>query len=507
MIFKPEKGTFKDNFILFEGGKFYLFAMYAKDGAPRDENGYRNVYLAVSDDGVHWEERGAVIEEAPFPIWAMAVHRAGGQFILNHGSFGADGKQNVIKQWASRDLLHWTYLGEERDVHPDFSQCGENARLDCMYVLHEEDGYYAFATGPQWLFYSKNGVDWQSLPTPRIEWGDYPPSPMPADEGIFEVAGCEKVGGRYYLVGGWFNYLGYPGYGDHVLSARSPKGPFSPCSPKYRLNGHSERWVCLWARFCRTPDELLVSSYMADGYSYECGSTWLPPLKKVLCGTNSISLGYWQGNESLKGEVLPAGSGSFRPVPFAAGAVLAGGEGVSLKTNTCRSSLCRLPTEICAAFSPCEEIAGGVVLEGELCFTSPSPRETDGAAGFYLPETEKGGTAMLVGTSGVLRIGHFFESNGAPVFVPEDESRTGIYATATRIEQGKKHAFRLFVRRNMFELYIDGVLAQTFNTAHEYPQAGAVPSGIGFAVENGCAEFSHLKMWKMSLEGGKGEGL
>jgi hypothetical protein len=47
-----------------------------------------------------------VIKDAPFNIWAMAIHRVGGRFIMNHGSFTKLGVQNVLRFWESQDLLH-----------------------------------------------------------------------------------------------------------------------------------------------------------------------------------------------------------------------------------------------------------------------------------------------------------------------------------------------------------------------------------------------------------------
>ena len=83
MIYRPSVGRFKDGFILWHEGQFYLFSMYT----PSDEANFRNVWLATSNDGVHWEDVGPVIKDAPFHIWAMAVHRVGDKFIMNHGSF------------------------------------------------------------------------------------------------------------------------------------------------------------------------------------------------------------------------------------------------------------------------------------------------------------------------------------------------------------------------------------------------------------------------------------
>lgn len=470
--------------------------MTVKENGRRDETGYKNVFLATSEDGVHWKDFGCVIE-APFPVWAMMVYRCEDGYILNHGSFDSDGKQNVIKLWKSADLLHWEYTGEEYDVFPDYEQCSPRSRLDCMYVLREPDGYYGIATGPQWLFRSADGLRWESLPTPKIEWGDFPPSPMEPEEGVFEVAGCEKIGGKYYLIGGWFNYMGYPGYGDYVLAADALTGPYRPVAPKYRFNGHSDRWVCLWARYLTKRDELLFSSYMVDGYSYECGTTWLPPLKKV-CATagGGIAPRWWAGNEALKGERAAFSGKEFSAVPFlqSCGRAECGGA-IALQTHKQYSSLFREKTDLFGVFLKTPAPQKGMVLEGKVLLYNDSPRDIASAAGFYLPETESSGTGILIGNCGYVRIGRLFSKDGEVCFSVEDESRTGICATTTRMETGKEHAFRLLAKENMFEIYLDDGLVQTFNTAHDPQTQPLCPAGIGFLVENGKARFSDLRMW------------
>src|ERR1035437_9968291 len=130
MIYKPSTGRFKDISIVWHEGKYYLFSMYS----PGIEGDFRNVWMAVSSDGVHWDHLGPVIKDAPVYIWAMAVHKVGDRFIMNHGSFThpENGKQNVIRFWESTDLVHWTFMGHEADLTPDLRRYLPDSRLDCM---------------------------------------------------------------------------------------------------------------------------------------------------------------------------------------------------------------------------------------------------------------------------------------------------------------------------------------------------------------------------------------
>lgn len=85
MIYRPSVGRFKDGFVLWHEGQFYLYSIYMP--AAGDDSHFRNVWLATSRDGVHWKDVGAVVNYAPFNIWAMSVHQVGDRFIMNHGSF------------------------------------------------------------------------------------------------------------------------------------------------------------------------------------------------------------------------------------------------------------------------------------------------------------------------------------------------------------------------------------------------------------------------------------
>ncbi len=226
MVYRPSVGRFKDGFILCHQEQFYLFSMYT----PGGEEDFRNVWLATSRDGVHWQHVGPVIQDAPFNIWAMSVHQVGDKFIMNHGSFSRGGVQNVIRFWESKDLVQWTFMGHEADLFPDARWYHPDSRLDCMSVVPvAEEGrtrYYGYATGPGGFLESADGTHWSGLPQPQIDWGVVPPPPTPPDEGGFEVGGCHEIGGRFFLVGGWFNYMGSTGYGVYTLIADTPRGPF-----------------------------------------------------------------------------------------------------------------------------------------------------------------------------------------------------------------------------------------------------------------------------------------
>jgi len=507
MVYRPSVGRFKDGFVLWNEGQFYLYSMYMD--APGDDSHFRNVWLATSPDGVHWQDVGPVIKDAPFNIWAMAVHKVGDRFIMNHGSFSQAGLQNVIRFWESTDLVHWTYMGGETDLFPDARWYDPNSRLDCMSVVPAtEDGrarYFGYATGPGGFLESDDGLHWSGIPEPHFDWGTVPPPPMTRDEGVFEVGGCHEIGGRYYLLGGWFNYMGTTGYGVYTLTADSPRGPFRPDEAAYRLCGNSGRWVAMWARFCPTDQELLINGYMYSGYTYETGETWLPPLKRAVVDSGGhLRLGYWQGNEAIKGQPLSVDLSACSMVfPSAAGTACSSGmsgERLELQAQPERGSIQRtdVPTTVAVVDSPLD-FGRGVVIEGTIQATCRDRRLTASSVGLYLEEQPGEGTAILLHGYGRTEIGKMTLTDRV-AFEPEDVIGPGCAAPAGILPH-KDHTFRLLARGNMFEFYLDDMLVQTFNTTHAPGGTGRTPQRIGFIAQNGLGLMGDVRAWSMSLGG------
>lgn len=231
MFYKPSRGKMKDDCMFFHDGKYYLYSMYAKELKYDNMAAlYNNVWLAISEDGVHFQDYGCVVEDAPFPIWAMKVYATNRGFYMNSGSFGPTGAQNVLKFWYSTDLIHWEYLPELDLIAPP--KDGKDVRLDCMSVIHdiEKQCYYGYATGHYNFLRSDDGVHWEFCD------GQIDSSPFPAfkpEDGGFEIADCFCFDGSYYMLCGAFGYLGTSGYGVYVFRSDSPFGPFRPDFPAF----------------------------------------------------------------------------------------------------------------------------------------------------------------------------------------------------------------------------------------------------------------------------------
>ena len=304
MIYRPSVGRFKDGFVLWHKDQFYLFSMYNTTG---DEANFRNVWLATSSDGVHWKDVGPVIKDAPFNIWAMSVHRVGDRFIMNHGSFTRPGVQNVIRFWESTDLVHWTFMGHEADLFPDPRWYHPDSRLDCMSVVPVvEDGqtkYYGFATGPGGFLESdgrhslvgkaatarSTGAPFRLRPRRRTR----------ADSR--SVAATRSAASTIWSAAGSTTWAP-PDTASTRSSPTRRQVPFAPTRPPIDCAATRRAGSPCGPASARPNSDLLVNGYMYSGYTYETGETWLPPLKRAVVDSGGhLRLGYWKGNDALKG--------------------------------------------------------------------------------------------------------------------------------------------------------------------------------------------------------------
>ena len=198
MLYRPEKGKLWDPTVLRWQGRFYLFTMYY---APGGSESYA-CRLAVSEDGVHWEDRGNVLTDER-PVWKCGVLRAGdGRFYMNYGTTSGQGVNDMMGYAVSDDLVHWEKTGYDA---PDPHWYEPHERWDHMYCRESEHGGYAGCivavpkageSGLCGLRRSQDGRTWETCPPPPVDWCGY----ESARE--MEVGGFERLGGRWYLMGG-----------------------------------------------------------------------------------------------------------------------------------------------------------------------------------------------------------------------------------------------------------------------------------------------------------------
>ena len=431
MIYKPSKNRMKDNCMFYHDGTYYLYSMYIKDGSEL----FNNVWCATSKDGVHFEDYGAVVEDFPKQIWAMKVYEGDDGFYMNSGSFTEDGKQAVLKFWHSYDLINWTYKSELDVISPEADKKG--IRLDCMCVVENGGKYYGYATGQYGYLTSSDGAHW----TPNPINISYKPFPEYNNAlGGFEIADFIYIDGMYYLLCGGFGHLGMRGYGVYLYQSENPKGPFSPCLPFYRINGTSNRWVNMWERCFKKDGELLAHNYMYDGYTYECGNVYLPPIKKLEKEGNRLYLKWWENNNLLKGELLS-------------------------KTDCLSSQIGEIDI-FDEEHNDCD-ISSGIFLPNSAFIEAKLTLETNkftkySYGGIYLGEDKTQGTAILFDTFGKCDIAYI--KNGK---IEKIEDTIGFGSCSIyHLADGETYDIRIITKDGMFEVYVNNIYLQTFNSAH-----------------------------------------
>ncbi len=480
---RPAKGTMKDNCVVWHDGAFYMLSMYKPDGGD-----WNCVWLAKSPDGVHWSDVGAVIKDRPWQVYALRVWKVGDEFIMDHGSFTGP-NQDVLRFWKSKDLVHWEYMDEPFAVRRPDGQ-----RLDHMDVTTVDEGgkkeWYGYACGG--ILRSEDGIRWKWVSDYTVTdnlRGAYPLGPHVS--GVGETGGCERIGGKYYLLTGG-EFPADLNYAVATYVADQPLGPFRPDYSAFRLCGNSGRkLVCVWAHYCRHPDGLLIANYL---YDVAKDNYCMPSLKKaVVDEAGHLRMGYWPGNEAAKGAETPVDWGKYRVETTAGSPSFAASNG-AIRMGVGPAP----PVGWLTAAEPIYAVAmndlkldvdSGFVLEGTMRVDGPG-RQRMGGIGVCFEEGPQTGTAVLLEAWGLTQIGKLTWS-GTPHFECEDRTGYGC-ATVAGIPEGATCKFRVLFRQGLFEVYLDDRLVQIFSTEH--------PTGrVGLVVHDSAGTFGDLHVWPMTL--------
>lgn len=490
-IYKTPTGTLKDNTVIWHEGTFYLFTMYGQEEMKGNDSLFNSVWLATSNDGVHWKDVGTVIKDQPFAIWSLSVWKAGNRFIMNHGSHSPG---DILRFWQSKDLTNWENLGEAYAVRSPNGQ-----RLDCMNVLSiEEEGktqWYGYATGG--LLRSEDGVKWhwkEDFKLSDLNWK------------ITEAGGCAEINGKYYVTSGWVQAL--PGdfnYSTLTFVSEKPEGPFRPDFEALRLTGHSGLiTVALWARFCRLPEELLLTNYIVDIHT-QVPTWWHAPMKKAIVDKDGhLRMGYWTGNDALKGspiQLKPCHSKLRFPAPESH-------KEMNEVVFTCESNSVQFsrqpganpsyigyadPRTAVVVLNEQFDNRKGFVLEGRMKVDPMNKgilSKGIPGVGLFLEETPNQGTAVLFNTCHLTELGTITLKDDAH-FDCKDRIGFGC-AAAAGIQESIASTFRLLFRNDTFELYLNDLLVQTYFTTN-------ATGRVGFIVRDGEAVFDNLRGWEMNL--------
>lgn len=509
-LYQPSEGFFWDPSVIYANNKYYMYSMYGGD----------KVWLATSQDGVHWKDYGVVLKSEGFKnnaVWKQYIAKVGDRYIMNHGAFTDKGtNNNLLRFYESTDLIHWKYL-YEIPIDSHFYEAG--GRWDHMYMIPKNDekpsdGYLGYVVadpidhGGFGMMESPDGIHYHPIKAPDILAKFQVPT--------LEVGGIKKLGSKYYFLGGNVNHYGFHGYGVYTYLADSPTGPFRPDMGAYRLTGTSgidgDYYIHILCAFVKDSPEDLVSdpfSFMSSPGTDGRG-TWFLPMRKAVVDTQGhLHLGYWKQNDLAKGDeikvdpaqnttVFPPGQTDSDPIIRVAATT------DSLVVHTDKpwrrfSWLdARSTRKGVVLLNQYFDLDKGLIIEGHIKARVLNSKLQDSRrtyAGFYVEGADKGpGTAILLEVGepqwresqiGKLRLDTEFHFDSLDV--------TGRNcATVTGLDNNRNHTFRLWLRGGQMELYVDDLLMQTF-----FIQS---PSGrIGFVAQESEAQFSQLKFYQMNF--------
>ncbi len=513
-----------DNCTIYDRGRYYAFF---STGAPSEPNpGGRPIAIdiAESDDGVRWRFLARDLVPIPGAHAGYGVARIGDR-VMYYPTCSNETRGVHFKVYASHDFIHWEHLGDELDVVPDRRYYRD--RWDEVHVLPEKengmDVYYGYISSEVredigapgvGMLKSRDGVRWEVLPPPVIEWGELPAQHM-------ELNFCERIDGRYYLSMSGRFYLDSYGYSLYTFVGDSPQGPFRPDREMFRLCGTSRRSVTWLGHPLHGPDGLLVALWLSSGQPHDLPSDnfGIGPLKRLCCEDGHLRLRYWSNNDRAKGRAIPDIARAPQWVHPAAAVkterdTLETHDGIVEMSASRDGSLVMLDHRF--------EANRGFILEGHVTVRenrgSIASHQHAAAAGLFFESEAGRGYAIIPDTLGVTRTGpltyadhriaetDIYEHSGQQLvqgrsgapqgtcsFVCEDTVGPFGHASYCGVRHGTRHAFRLIARGGFFELYIDDYYVQT------YVLPSPFTGRVGLVVFDGTCRVEGLGAWDIDV--------
>lgn len=468
MLFKPQNTKLWDTFILPHDGRYYLFYLQMRS---RAWDGYG---LAVSDDLVHWEDRGTILTVEPegSGMGSGMVWRAGERWILNF-SYGEEGSQRIYFA-ESDDLLVWRKLPKEIVCAPDprWYECTGTtsstcARWDNIWAIPQNDGTFigflvaSSKDGPA----GANGVVGMVSSKDGIHWVAEPPASMPCGMVWAEVGCYFRFSDRHYLLVGSSSGLGPrfdPVYtasgkagGMYVMMSDSIRGPYSLVGGDPMLLGCRNappNWAYIPAYYTRVLEidgrYLVYHHWMPRTDFLEA---WLGTMKLLEeREPGGLILKYWSGNDGLKGNVvfdLKSAGAPIVPQPQSIPAARWKFDSSALIGSVSGSSVIYYELPKC--------FEDGVVVEAEVKIGG------EGAAGLFFGIEEHGpdrpyeGVACLANRRGLCEFGRVTSGISGPTFMAENN-------IPRAIPVDKLMRWRILLRGEFVEWYVDDELVQCY---------------------------------------------
>ena len=180
LFYKPhskQTGNMWDSWLCFHESDYYLYYLAGSSGKEWD---FDNISMARSPDRVHWKEIGRILSKGEGvtwmgtgSTWKSPNFDHDGKFLMNFSEW--KGQRQTIFFAESKDLIHWTRLGNEYQFVQDQRWYEKNGRWDCIWTMARPGGgllgYWTANTlaGGEFGFgESLDGLHWDALPPPQV---------------------------------------------------------------------------------------------------------------------------------------------------------------------------------------------------------------------------------------------------------------------------------------------------------------------------------------------------
>ncbi len=214
---------------------------------------------------------------------------------------------------------------------------------------------------------------------------------------------------------------------------------------------------------------------------------WFSPLKTAAVDDDGhLRLGYWRGNDALKGDPIEIDLASCTRVAPTQDhpdrRLFATDFTTDLAMSSRRLEINESNGGGLLLLDNHFDLERGVILEGAFEIQVPPKRWSSIGVFVEKHPRQNQGTAVLAQTRGRTEIGPLTQGN---LIRPEDITERGIAG-------GKRTTFRLLLRHSLLEFYLDDLLIQCYSLPEE------TTGRLGLAFESGRAVFEDVKAWAMS---------
>ena len=498
MLYRPEKERLWDTWIVPHEDKYYLFYIRVSEGGTR----WDGISLAISDDLLHWIEKGTVLVKHPEAVWLGTgmVQKIGYRYIMNF-SEERPAEHQVICFAESYDLLNWKRL--ENELRPDSKYylvdrtgtCDFVHRWDSIGIMNAslslDPPYYGFVTasvpnelpgktGAIGLIRSTDGINWECLPhVNKIqEYGAYevPEYIQFEDRHYLIFSSSEYLSGRYSKKAGFVEGGCY-----YLVSKNALSGYVSPPGDPMIIGTRNYESPCMKtvARIIRNDDDILLYYQWGDLN----GDGWIgvPLLLKEIFPWK-LKPFYWHGTELLKGNKLVLNvvdSFPVREIPSDISSRVLYDIGADCIEFTNRGSADGVYCKYLSSLS-LNKYDDGRVIECTIQVDSGL------GVGFIFDCNIQQNLVYFSFRESVLKFGYIrsgWMANLSMISYTESEQFLG-YSIPHRI--------RLLCRKFFVEVYVDDVYADGFRFSSQIDE-----TKIGFYMDQANGTFSSMKFWQM----------